>query len=315
MKYQPCHVFRRSRAVYFTLVELLVVIAIIAMLAGLILPALGGARSQAKAKLCMGNLRNSGVAMEVYRADHNDGIVPSYNLDGHYSATQITLDGWGPILIMGDYLKSSCDQPGKSVLYCPETLDLDGWAGGQTGTDPNKPRGYMSWPNFNKVGTAMPGVFERVIRVSYWINAQNPIATSAPGGPSTGSGTGAPPVECPYYTTSVGYGPYSDGVSLPPQSGKNFKSPGRLIALTDGMYAGQQSNCRVGNTNRRIGYRHPGGPNQSTNALIADGHVISLTNERFPRAGTYGSSSVSDAIKKENAQVTTYANPAEYGVE
>lgn len=287
-----------TRRAAFTLIELLVVIAVIALLVGILLPALSGARKAARATACLSNLKQMGMGLATYNTDHKEAVIPSYNMVGTDGDTP--LDGWGPILDRDGYMDVP-EQSRATAFYCPDTVDVPGVATGQTGTDPSNPKGWLDWP-FLRTGTSndtqtIPDRgFNRIIRVAYWINADNPI-----GGAVT-------VVPDQFYTLSVGYG--NDTVGYMRQMRvKAFTRPTSLIALADGLYAGRQRDNQIGMINSRIGYRHPGSGVNAANIAFADGHTGTLGGKEFPRG--LGGTNVPADIRAENGNTkpTVYANP------
>lgn len=99
----------------FTLIELLVVIAIIAILAAMLLPALSSARATAKTAACTANLKQIGLAVEMYASDNDDHLVPTKSASGSL---------WFNILSSNDYGVSYESNPNlrkkqTSSFACP----------------------------------------------------------------------------------------------------------------------------------------------------------------------------------------------------
>jgi len=107
----------------FTLIELLVVIAIIAVLIGILLPALGRARDTARVAVCLANVRSQGQAITAYSLENNEAAPPRVVwLNDPDNEEQI---GLTHILInrfMADWLGEPFAKEPNSPLYIPSGM-------------------------------------------------------------------------------------------------------------------------------------------------------------------------------------------------
>lgn len=111
-----------SKKAGFTLIELLVVISIIALLIGILLPALGAARDTARSARCLANMRSFSQAVATFWADHDGKMLGP--LETQWMQT------------LDEYIDGSVDEyrlcPSAATLTEPETSSAGYWTGTAT---------------------------------------------------------------------------------------------------------------------------------------------------------------------------------------
>ncbi|QQE13979.1 prepilin-type N-terminal cleavage/methylation domain-containing protein [Planctomycetota bacterium] len=130
----------QNKSKAFTLIELLVVISIIALLIGILLPALGAARKTAQNIQCASNQRQLSLALISFSADNDSQFPPNIMFNNSFM-------NWGAFwfdteiigsYIQGDENEVGVETVGGMVMKCPRDVDesarsyaMNGWASGQ----------------------------------------------------------------------------------------------------------------------------------------------------------------------------------------
>jgi prepilin-type processing-associated H-X9-DG protein/prepilin-type N-terminal cleavage/methylation domain-containing protein len=245
-----------SRFRAFTLVELLVVIGIIALLIGILMPALGRARRMAREIKCLANIRQLGIADQIYAADYK-----AWHLWGYYgwsapgggwdpsTAPPIPADDprtyWFQNYMLTEMFKSTHAEQGRypRTVCCPDAL--------------------LSEQNTNRYGATL--------HESYGMNYTQLPGMNASIAPKYFNGWKTSQVLSPadkvFFTDAT-----SEGVGV----GTSTVNPNGTLRYFETSYKGEDwsgEKHKPPHYGGAVAYRH----NRGANVLFFDGHAVRMS--------------------------------------
>jgi prepilin-type N-terminal cleavage/methylation domain-containing protein/prepilin-type processing-associated H-X9-DG protein len=259
----------------FTLVELLVVIGIIAVLIGVLLPALNKAREQSRIIKCTSNLRVIAQASLQYSLDNKNCFLPSVIWNGG-GTDQAPVDYWPHLLIAMKYLPPQHGSPAfDSVLVCPSVQSDFVVANSLTDGIRREPWSVFNQPNDPKLGAT--------VEWAYGIN-----------GTSYGNNSASAYYPC----TPISYNKSAQAPALKKRNQTKMSSD--LVFMFDGkewnVWNSSADGANIIRT-RIAGWRHGGWlaskPDSSgrVNVSFMDGHVSTVLRIQLPDVTAAGDGS------------------------